>query len=168
MSIFVSVISRTCCQTWAVWTESHVATFVGISRVCLILSLSYMAYLWMLTFFAQQQQRANGTLKSRYPILANQIHALLQNDNTLTGTTKVTKGKVDEIEGLGVLYQPAYNPDLVPLGYHIFRAMVHFPRGQKINSVDAVENGCRHSLPLMQPNSITKELSLWYNDGNRQ
>lgn len=41
---------RTRCPTWAVWTEAYVVSVVGISTVCLTLSLSYMAMLWMLKF----------------------------------------------------------------------------------------------------------------------
>jgi histone-lysine N-methyltransferase SETMAR len=64
---------------------------------------------------------------------------LLQKDNARLHTAKKTLQKIEELEGIERLPHPAFSPDLVPSGYHLFRSMAQFLRGKKFQSVADVE-----------------------------
>jgi histone-lysine N-methyltransferase SETMAR len=64
---------------------------------------------------------------------------LLQQDNARPHTAKKTLQKIEELEGIELLPQPAFSPDLEPSDYHLFRSMAQFLRAKKFQSVAYVE-----------------------------
>jgi hypothetical protein len=64
---------------------------------------------------------------------------LLQQNNTRPHTAKKTLQKIEELEGIELLPQPAFSPDLEPSNCHMFLFMAQFFRGKKFQSVADVE-----------------------------
>jgi histone-lysine N-methyltransferase SETMAR len=58
---------------------------------------------------------------------------LLQQDNARPHTAKKTLQKIDELEGIDLLPNPAFSPDLEPTDYYLFRSMAQFFRGKNFN-----------------------------------
>jgi histone-lysine N-methyltransferase SETMAR len=58
---------------------------------------------------------------------------LLQQDNARPHTAKKTLQNIEELEGFELLQHPAFNPDLVPSDYYLFRSMAQFLHGKCFN-----------------------------------
>lgn len=93
--------------------------------------------------YCGQLDRVYKVVCNRYPQLVNRKRVLLQHDNAPAHTAKLTKAKIQELNGVEVLPHPAYSPDLAPSDYGLFRSMAHFLNGRRFNTFDEVENGCR-------------------------
>jgi histone-lysine N-methyltransferase SETMAR len=78
-------------------------------------------------------------LFEKYPVLVNRKHLLLQQDNARPHTAKKTLQKNEELKDIELLPHLAFNPDLAPSDYCLFRSMVQFLRGKKFKSVTDVE-----------------------------
>ena len=70
--------------------------------------------------YTQQLDRVYAILCERYPALVNRNRVLLQQDNAPAHTARLTRGKVQELQGIEVLQHSGYCPDLVPSHYHLF------------------------------------------------
>ncbi|CAD5233672.1 unnamed protein product [Bursaphelenchus xylophilus] len=81
--------------------------------------------------------------KEKCPALINRKCVLLQQDNAKPHTAKQTKENIKTLDAIELFPHPAYNPDLAPSDFHLFRSMAHFLRGRSFNDLDDVENGCR-------------------------
>ena len=86
----------------------------------------------MQTIFSQQLDRAYAALREKYPILVRTKRALFQQDNAT----------FEQLEGVEILPQPAYSPDLAPSDYGLFQSMQHFLRGHRFGSFDEVHQAC--------------------------
>jgi len=95
------------------------------------------------TLYTQQLERVHEVLRTRYPGLVNRNQVLLQHDNAPAHRAKMTKAKIQELDGIEVLPHPAYSPDLAPSDYGLFRSMAHFLRGRRFDNFDAVETSCQ-------------------------
>jgi [histone H3]-lysine36 N-dimethyltransferase SETMAR len=115
--------------------------------------------------YTQQLDRVYAVLCERYPALVNRNRVLLQHDNAPAHTARLTRGKVQELQGIEVLPHPAYSPDLAPSDYHLFRAMAHFLKGRQFDSVEEVEQGAVISLLPKRQSGIPVESSNWLKDG---
>ena len=47
--------------------------------------------------------------------------------------------KIEELQGIDLLRQPANSPDLAPSDYHLPRSMVHLLPGRNLENIEAVE-----------------------------
>ena len=65
-------------------------------------------------------------LSRKYPALVNRKRVLLQPDNAKPHTARRTKEKIKEPDTIELVTHPAYNPDLEPSDYHLFRSMAPF------------------------------------------
>jgi [histone H3]-lysine36 N-dimethyltransferase SETMAR len=110
--------------------------------------------------YCTQLGRMYAALSEKYPALVNRKRVLLQQDNAKPHTSRQTKEKIAELDGIELLPHPAYSPDLAPSDYHLFRSMAHFLRGRSFNNLDDVEDGCRAFF-----GSKDKE---WYRHGIEQ
>jgi hypothetical protein len=72
-------------------------------------------------------------LLEKYPALVNRKRVLLQQDNARPQTAKKTLQKIKELEGIELLSQPNFSPDLEPSDYYLFRSMAQFVRGKNFN-----------------------------------
>ena len=93
--------------------------------------------------YAEQLDRVHQVLRTRYPALVNRNQVLLQHDNAPAHTSRVTRAKIQELDGVELLPHPAYSPDIAPSDYGLFRSMAHFLCGRRFENFDAVEAGCR-------------------------
>ncbi|XP_029656962.2 matrilin-2 [Octopus sinensis] len=57
------------------------------------------------------------------------LGALFQQDNAKPHTARKTSNNIEELDGVKVLLQPAYSPDVAPSDYGLFRSMQHFMKG---------------------------------------
>ncbi|GBP82689.1 Mariner Mos1 transposase [Eumeta japonica] len=64
----------------------------------------------------------------------NRKLVLLQNDNTGAHTAKVARDKIKKLDDIEFLPHLAFNSDLVPSDYYLFRCMEKFFRSKKIES----------------------------------
>jgi hypothetical protein len=64
---------------------------------------------------------------------------LLQQDNARPHTRRKTLQKIEELEGIELLPNPAFNSNLEPSDYYLFRSMAQFFRGKKFQCVVDVE-----------------------------
>jgi histone-lysine N-methyltransferase SETMAR len=92
--------------------------------------------------YTQQLDCVYEVLKSRYPALVNRRCALLQHDNAPAHRARLTKAKIQELEGVELLPHPAYSPDVAPSDYGLFRSMATFLRGRRFETVSEVEEAC--------------------------
>jgi hypothetical protein len=60
---------------------------------------------------------------------------LLQEDKARPHTAKKTLQKIEELEGIELLSQPALSPDHEPSENYLFRSLAQFLRGKKCQSV---------------------------------
>ena len=65
-----------------------------------------------------------------------------QHDNAAHRARK-TKDKLQDMDSIEVLPQPAYGPDIASSDYGLFRSMAHFLRGRHYVNVDNVGAACR-------------------------
>ena len=56
----------------------------------------------------------------------NRQRVLLQLDNAKPHTSIITKEKIEKLGGIEILSYPAYNTNLVPSDYYLFRSMPHY------------------------------------------
>ena len=82
-------------------------------------------------------------LKEKYPALVNRNHMLFQQDNARPHNSRITIQKLEEFDGVKLLSHPAYNPDLSPSDFRLFRPMAHFLSGRIFDNIADVEQGCR-------------------------
>jgi histone-lysine N-methyltransferase SETMAR len=93
--------------------------------------------------YVEQLERVHEALRQRYPSMIRRNQILLQQDNAPAHTSRTTKEKIEELDGVDVLPHPPYSPDLAPSDYHMFRSMAHFLRGRRFNNTDELEDGIR-------------------------
>ena len=93
--------------------------------------------------YCQQLERAYEKLKQKYPTLINQKRVLMQQDNAKPHTSRKTKDKFEELDGVEVLAHPAYSPDCAPSDYGLFRSLQHFLKGHRFDSFDEVKEACQ-------------------------
>jgi hypothetical protein len=74
-------------------------------------------------------------LLEKYPALLNRKRVLLQQDNARLHTANITLQKIEELEGMELLTNPASNLDLAPSDYYLFRFMAQFLHGKMFQSV---------------------------------
>lgn len=60
--------------------------------------------------YSQQVDRVHEVLRERYPSLINGKRAYLQHYSAVPHRAKLTKAKLEELNGLEVLPRPAYSP----------------------------------------------------------
>ena len=106
--------------------------------------------------YCQQLEQVYEKLKQKYLALINQKHVLMQQDNAKPHTSKKTKDKFEELDGVEVLPHLAYSPDCVPSDYCIFCSMQHFLIGHRFDSFDEVEEACQEFFD--------SKLAEWYFD----
>lgn len=99
-------------------------------------------------------------LKKSYPAVVNRSRALFLQDNAPAHSSKDTKKKIEELEGIELLPHPAYSPDLAPSDYHLFRSMAHFFKGRRFNNELDVENGCREFFASKNPEWYKRGIEL--------
>ena len=87
--------------------------------------------------YCQQLEPVYEKLKQKYPALINQNCVLMQQDNAKRHTSRKTKHKFEELDGVEVLPHLAYSPDCAPSDYGLFRSMQHFLKG-----CDEAEKAC--------------------------
>jgi histone-lysine N-methyltransferase SETMAR len=88
--------------------------------------------------YSNKLEKIYTVLLEEYPALVNRKLVLLQQENA-QHTAKKTLQKIEELEGIELLPNPAFSPDLEPSGYYLFRSMAQFLRGKKLQSVADVE-----------------------------
>jgi len=71
--------------------------------------------------------------------LVSKKRVLLQHDNALAHTARLTYKKLLELNGIEVFLHPAYSLNLAQSHYHLFRSMAHYLKGQQFKNVDEVE-----------------------------
>ena len=112
------------------------------------------------SLYCEQLHRVYEILCNRYPALVNRNAVLLQQDNAKPHTSRVTRQKIEELNGIELLPHPPYSPDLAPSDYYLFRSMAHFLKGRHFENFDEVENGCREFFESKNPE--------WYRSGIEQ
>ena len=110
--------------------------------------------------YQQQIDRVYEVLKERYPGMVNRGRVVWQHDNAPAHSSKTTKCKLEELEGIEVLPHPAYSPDLAPSDYGLFRSMAHFLRGRQFANYEDVKIGCQEFFDSKSP--------AWYHNQIRQ
>ena len=85
-------------------------------------------------------ERVHEALRRHYPSMIRRNQILLQQDNAPVHTSKMTKEKIEELDGVDVLPHPPYSPDLAPSDYHMFRSIAHF---LGFNNTGELEDGIR-------------------------
>jgi histone-lysine N-methyltransferase SETMAR len=83
--------------------------------------------------------------------------ALLQHENAPAHRARLTKEKLEDLQGIEVLPHPAYSQDLAPSDYHLFRSLAHFPSGRQFVNANDLETGCREFFASKPPE--------WYKHG---
>ena len=73
--------------------------------------------------YSQQLEQVHETLRRRYPALVKWNRVLLKRGNARPHTALTTMTKIQELGGIKLLPHPAYNSDLAPSDYHLFRSM---------------------------------------------
>lgn len=107
--------------------------------------------------YSKQLEKVYAILVKRYPSLINRRQVLLQQDNARPHVARITRQKIEELDGIELLPHPAYSPDLAPSDYYLFRSMAHFLQGRRFNNIQEVEIGVREFF-------ASKETS-WYRRG---
>ena len=93
--------------------------------------------------YCQQLEQVYEKLKQKYPALINQKRVLMQQDNAKPHTSRKTKDKFEELDGVEVLPHPAHSPGCAPSDYGLFRSMQHFLKCRRFESFDEVEEACQ-------------------------
>jgi histone-lysine N-methyltransferase SETMAR len=68
---------------------------------------------------SKQFEKMYMVLLKKYPVLVNQKHMFLQQDNAHPHTAKKTLQKIKELEDTELLPHPAFSPDLEPSDYYV-------------------------------------------------
>jgi histone-lysine N-methyltransferase SETMAR len=67
--------------------------------------------------YSQQLEKMYTVLLEKDPVLVNQKHVLLQQDNACSHMVKKTLQRIEELEGIELLPHPAFSTDLEPSDY---------------------------------------------------
>jgi hypothetical protein len=90
---------------------------------------------------------------------------LLQQDNASPNTAKKTLQKIEELEVIELLPDPAFSPDLEPSDYYLFRSMAQFLRGRKFQIVANVEVAVEEFLHPKMKSGFTRHSRNWLKKG---
>ena len=89
--------------------------------------------------YSHQLERVHEILRRRYPALVNRNRVFFQQDNAKPLTARTTTTKIQEFGEIQLLPHPAYNHDLAPSYYHLFRSLTLFLHGRNFENFKAVE-----------------------------
>lgn len=110
--------------------------------------------------YCEQLDRVYAKLSQLYPALVNRKGVLFQQDNARPHTSRQTKEKFKNLDGVELLPHPPYSPDLAPSDFYLFRSMAHFLKGKKFDTFQEVETAVQEFF-----DSHPKE---WYQQGIKQ
>lgn len=115
-----------------------------------------------------QLDRVYAKLSQLYPALVNRKGVLLQQDNARPHTSRQTKEKFKNLDGIGLLPHPPYSPDLAPSDFYLFRSMAYFLKGKKFATFEKKsKQRCRNSSIAILKSGTSRGSCNWRKDGKQ-